>query len=51
MISKVYFPRLIVPASAVLSGTVDFAVSFVLFLISFAVLAIARALLGSEKAA
>jgi lipopolysaccharide transport system permease protein len=33
MISKVYFPRLIVPASAVLSGTLDFAVSFVLFLL------------------
>ncbi len=33
MISKVYFPRLIVPASAVLSGTVDFLISFVLFLI------------------
>jgi lipopolysaccharide transport system permease protein len=33
MISKVYFPRLIVPASAVLSGTVDFLVSFALFLV------------------
>jgi lipopolysaccharide transport system permease protein len=33
MISKVYFPRLIVPASAVLSGAVDFLVSFGLFLL------------------
>lgn len=30
MISKVYFPRLIVPASAVLVGVVDFLVSFAL---------------------
>jgi lipopolysaccharide transport system permease protein len=33
MISKVYFPRLIVPASAVLSGGVDFMVSLALFLL------------------
>jgi lipopolysaccharide transport system permease protein len=33
MISKVYFPRLIVPAGAVLSGCVDFVISFALFLI------------------
>jgi lipopolysaccharide transport system permease protein len=33
MISKVYFPRLIVPASAVLSGSVDFLASFILFLV------------------
>jgi lipopolysaccharide transport system permease protein len=33
MISKVYFPRLIVPAGAVLSGTVDFLASFLLFLL------------------
>jgi lipopolysaccharide transport system permease protein len=32
LISKVYFPRLIVPAGAVLSGVVDFIVSFILFL-------------------
>jgi lipopolysaccharide transport system permease protein len=32
LISKVYFPRLVIPLSAVLSGTVDFAVSFVLLL-------------------
>jgi lipopolysaccharide transport system permease protein len=30
MISKIYFPRLIVPASAVLSGTVDFLVGLAL---------------------
>jgi len=33
MISKVYFPRLIVPAGAVLSGGVDFTVSLALFLL------------------
>ena len=32
VISKVYFPRLILPISAVLSGLVDFAISFVMFL-------------------
>jgi lipopolysaccharide transport system permease protein len=32
LISKVYFPRLTIPLSAVLSGTVDFAISFVLLL-------------------
>jgi lipopolysaccharide transport system permease protein len=30
MISKVYFPRLIIPASSVLSGVVDFAISLLL---------------------
>ena len=30
LISKVYFPRLTVPLSAVLSGAVDFAISFIL---------------------
>ncbi len=30
LISKVYFPRLTIPLSAVLSGAVDFAISFVL---------------------
>jgi lipopolysaccharide transport system permease protein len=33
IISKVYFPRLIVPASAILGGVVDFLVSFALFLL------------------
>jgi lipopolysaccharide transport system permease protein len=32
LISKVYFPRLVIPLSAVLSGSVDFAVSFLLLL-------------------
>ncbi len=32
LITKVYFPRLIIPLSAVLSGAVDFAVSFVFLL-------------------
>jgi len=36
MISKVYFPRLIVPSGAVLSGTVDFLASFVLFVVMLA---------------
>jgi lipopolysaccharide transport system permease protein len=30
LISKVYFPRLTIPLSAVLSGSVDFAISFIL---------------------
>ena len=32
VITKVYFPRLVLPSSAVLSGLVDFAVSFVVLL-------------------
>jgi lipopolysaccharide transport system permease protein len=32
MISKVYFPRLIIPTSAVMVGLVDFAISFVIIL-------------------
>jgi lipopolysaccharide transport system permease protein len=32
MISKVYFPRLIIPTAAVFSGTVDFCASFVVLL-------------------
>jgi lipopolysaccharide transport system permease protein len=32
LLTKVYFPRLIIPMSAVLSGLVDFAISFVLLL-------------------
>src|SRR5438067_4499950 len=32
VITKVYFPRLILPLSAVLSGLVDFGISFVVFL-------------------
>lgn len=33
LISKVYFPRLLVPLSAPVSGTVDFAIAFVILLI------------------
>jgi len=33
LITKVYFPRLVVPLSAVLSGVVDFAIAFVLLLV------------------
>jgi len=32
MITKVYFPRLIVPLSSILSGVVDFAIAFVLLI-------------------
>lgn len=41
LITKVYFPRLIVPVASVLSGMVDFAVAFVLVLIGMAVFGIA----------
>jgi lipopolysaccharide transport system permease protein len=33
LITKVYFPRLVVPVSAVISGLVDFAISFSLLLV------------------
>lgn len=33
LISKVYFPRVIIPASAVLSGLVDFVVAFAFFIV------------------
>lgn len=33
LITKVYFPRLIVPAAAMLAGLVDFALAFVLFVL------------------
>jgi lipopolysaccharide transport system permease protein len=33
LISKVYFPRLVIPVSAVLPGAVDFGISFVLLLV------------------
>src|SRR2546426_367016 len=32
LITKVYFPRLIVPASAIISGIIDFAIAFVFLL-------------------
>jgi lipopolysaccharide transport system permease protein len=32
LLSKVYFPRLVIPSSAVLAGLVDFAISFVILL-------------------
>src|ERR1700682_1894029 len=37
LISKVYFPRLLIPISAVLSGLVDFAVSLAFLLVLMAV--------------
>ncbi len=36
LISKVYFPRLTIPLSAVLSGAVDFTISFVLLIVMMA---------------
>jgi lipopolysaccharide transport system permease protein len=36
LISKVYFPRLTIPLSSVLSGVVDFAVSFLLLIVMMA---------------
>src|SRR5678815_5511156 len=33
LITKVYFPRLIVPSAAMLAGLVDFALAFVLFVV------------------
>jgi lipopolysaccharide transport system permease protein len=36
LITKVYFPRLIVPISAVLGGLVDFAIAFVILLVMMA---------------
>ena len=33
LITKVYFPRLALPLSAVLSGLVDFGVSFLMFVV------------------
>jgi len=41
LLTKVYFPRLVIPTSAVLAGMVDFAVSFVILLILMAVYGIA----------
>jgi lipopolysaccharide transport system permease protein len=41
LITKVYFPRLIVPLSSVLSGLVDFAVAFVLLLLMIGYYALA----------
>ena len=35
LISKVYFPRLIIPASAVITSMVDFLITFVLLLVMF----------------
>ena len=36
LISKVYFPRILIPAAAIASGLVDFAISFVVLLIMMA---------------
>jgi lipopolysaccharide transport system permease protein len=37
LLTKVYFPRLVIPISAVVAGLVDFAISFVVFLVLMAV--------------
>jgi lipopolysaccharide transport system permease protein len=47
LITKVYFPRLIVPLSSVLSGLADFAVAFVLLLLMIAYYALAGDYQGS----
>jgi lipopolysaccharide transport system permease protein len=36
LLTKVYFPRLIIPVSAVIAGLVDFAIAFVVFLVLMA---------------
>jgi len=36
LMTKVYFPRLIIPVSAVVAGVVDFAIAFVVFLVMMA---------------
>jgi lipopolysaccharide transport system permease protein len=41
LISKVYFPRLLIPLSAILSGLVDFAVAFAFLLVLMAVYQVA----------
>jgi lipopolysaccharide transport system permease protein len=41
LISKVYFPRLIVPVAAIASGLVDFAISFLVLLVMMAVYGVA----------
>ena len=41
LITKVYFPRMIVPVASVLSGLVDFFVAFVLVLIGMAIFGVA----------
>ena len=33
LITKVYFPRLIIPVSSVLSGFIDFAIAFIVFML------------------
>jgi len=43
LISKVYFPRLLVPLSAIASGLIDFAISFVVLLIMMAIYGVAPA--------
>jgi lipopolysaccharide transport system permease protein len=41
LISKVYFPRLIVPVAAIASGLVDFAISFLVLLLMMAIYGVA----------
>ncbi len=47
LVSKVYFPRLLIPFASVLSGLVDFAISFVLF----AVLVVVAVMMGHHNIA
>jgi len=41
LISKVYFPRILIPAAAIASGLVDFAISFVVLLLMMAAYGVA----------
>ena len=41
LISKVYFPRILIPAAAIASGLVDFAISFVVLLVMMAAYGVA----------
>jgi lipopolysaccharide transport system permease protein len=43
LISKVYFPRIIIPVAAIAVGLVDFAISFVVLLVMMAVYGVAPA--------
>jgi len=43
LLTKVYFPRLVIPSSAVLAGLVDFVISFVILLVIMAFYGIAPA--------
>ena len=51
LISKVYFPRIIVPIAAIASGLVDFAISFLVLLVMMAVYGVAPSCVDAGDAA